>query len=130
MARNQTRGGNLMAHSIFHFGIGTLLGALCGLPYMLARLRSEGRSAPAALSWLGLSFAAGIFAIVPAILMNLGLPESIGRGWWMNIFLLHPLIDNFKEGGLLWGQLLVLLTFILQYTCLLILLRKAGKRYL
>ncbi|MFC1497828.1 hypothetical protein ACFLS1_05040 [Verrucomicrobiota bacterium] len=105
-------------HSSFHFALGLALGTLTFLPAILRRLLFEQRMAFLMRKWLWVSYALGIFAIIPNILRRIGTPEPVCTGWQMNIFLFHPLINNLKSGGMLIGLAVIIICFIIQYSFL------------
>jgi len=119
-----------MAHTALHFSIGLAAGALLSAPPVVRKFRRTGQSAMALGIWLGAAYALGIFASVPNILRWMGVPELACSGWWMNVCLFHPLIDDLESGGMLVGELLFAACFGLQYLVLLITLRWVRRRSL
>jgi hypothetical protein len=66
----------------------------------------------------------------PSLLRMAGVPEGVRAGWWMNVFVFHPLINQIKPGGgLLIGEVLILGVFAMQYA-LLVLALVASRRQL
>jgi hypothetical protein len=61
-------------------------------------------------------------------MQSAGLPSTLCRAWWANIFVLHPFIDAHVAGGMLLGQLGVALLFILQYALLLAAIAASPRR--
>lgn len=108
-----------MAHSILHFSTGLALATAAYIP-SLTRMFSRNLPHKSTITgnFLASSYAAGIFAIIPALLHRIGLPAWFCDGWWMNIFILHPLIDKLKNGGLLLGELLFAGCLVFQYAVL------------
>jgi hypothetical protein len=115
-----------MAHSAMHFGVGLAIGAAAGLP-MLRRALKDKTSLESA-KWLATTYAIGGLAVLPSLLGLLGVPEAITSAWFMNIFLLHPVIDHLKSGGKLIGETLIVSCFFSQYAIMLFLLFRIKKR--
>ncbi|MDA1044335.1 MAG: hypothetical protein O3C57_03825, partial [Verrucomicrobia bacterium] len=70
------------------------LGSLISAPRFLKALwRGEALSGHFR-NWFIASYAAGIFAIIPGVLRRLGLSNALCDGWWMNIFLFYPAINE------------------------------------
>jgi len=114
-----------MAHSAMHFVIGLAAGTAVLLPSVVKAARRNDRLAPAFAKWIAISWALGLLAIVPSLLRGLGVPAAVCSGWWMNLFLFHPLADRLKPGGMLVGELGVALLLTLQYVLLLLALQRA-----
>lgn len=117
-----------MAHSAMHFGIGLAAGTASGLPFLRAAMKEE--TSRNSRIWLTISYLLGAIAVVPSFLGTIGIPESITSGWYMNVFLLHPLIDHLKSGGKLVGETLIVTCFLFQYFMMLVLLRRAMRKRL
>lgn len=117
-----------MAHSAMHFTIGLAVGTAAFLPSVVKAWRHQDTVAPAFARWIGLSWALALFAIAPSLLRHLGFPVGFCSGWWMNIFLFHPLADRLKHGGMLVGELGIATCLTLQYVLLLVALRRALTR--
>ena len=116
-----------MAHSAMHFAIGLAVGTAAFLPSLVKAARRNGKRAPAFARWIGISWALALFAVVPNLLRGFGVPDAICSGWWMNVFLFHPLADRLKSGGMLIGELGIALLLTLQYVLLLAALYTAPK---
>ncbi len=95
-----------MAHSTLHFSLGWILGSLVFFVSSL-RIWLNGRASDWFKKWFIWSFAFGVFAVVPGIFLSLRLPNGFCAGWWMNVFVLHPLLDELKPGGITMGPLLL-----------------------
>jgi hypothetical protein len=117
-----------MAHSTFHFSLGLAVGMLALLPGLLGRMKRKERLSPAVARWLFVAYSIGMFAIVPNLLRRVGIPDAVCTGWWMNIFLFHPLIDRVKDGGVLIAEVMVLGCFGLQYLLILVMLKRRLRR--
>ncbi|MFC1452492.1 hypothetical protein ACFLSJ_04010 [Verrucomicrobiota bacterium] len=113
-----------MAHSTLHFSVGMIAGSAVAF-HVLARAWRAGRGlARAFAAWLLVSYALGVFAVVPGLLRRLGVPDSICDGWWMNVFLFYPLINRVKPGAMTSGPIALAACFGAQYVILLAALRK------
>lgn len=111
-----------MAHAALHFAIGMTTGMVLLAPQLKRAWQKRERLYAAVKWWVLAAWGLGFAAITPSLLGYAGLPESICSGWWMNIFLLHALINrlcpqhlilsSFLFGGLLSLQYLVILAAI------------------
>ena len=108
-----------MAHSALHFAVGLAAGTAFLLPSVLAKLRTGEKAASATGRMIASSYALGLFSVVPNILRHCGIPAAFCDGWWMNLFLFNPLIDRVKHGGLLVGEISILLMFAVHYVIIL-----------
>jgi hypothetical protein len=121
-----------MAHAAIHFSLGLLLGTFLMLPGVIARWRRGGTLASPMGRWLLVSYAFGVWAIVPSLLARAGVPGSLASGPWMNLFLFHPLVRHLHPGGTIIGLFVLFLCFALQYALLLAAIRRrqrdAGER--
>lgn len=115
------------AHFLLHFGVGLTCATLALLPRLTRTLFSHQPCANTVGRWILASYGLGLFAAFPNLLSAIGLPHSVIHGWWMNLFLLHPLIDRFHPGGQLLGQLMVAAAFCLHYALILIGLHRASQ---
>jgi len=75
--------------------------------------------APTVLRWLAVSWSLGVWAIVPSLLRYAGVPEGFCNGRWMNLFLLHPLINQFGPHGTIIGAVVFVIGFTFQYALIL-----------
>jgi hypothetical protein len=119
-----------MTHSAVHFALGVVVATSFFAPGILHALRRQQKLAPLLRRWLLSSYAVGLWAVVPAILRHVGLPEAACSGWWMNIFLFHPLLSHLHLGGVIIGGFCLALVLALQYGTLLLALwsvRHPGK---
>ncbi len=105
-----------------------LLGTLLGIPPLL-RAWAVGKTPLAARFkvWLTLSYGLGIFAVTPSILRLCGVPQAATGHWLMNIFLLHPLVNQYQI-GVIKGGALVFSIAGLQYILLVLAIRAARGR--
>lgn len=118
-----------MTHSAIHFSLGALAATALCVPSIARRLCAGEPLARPLRAWLGWSLAAGIWAVVPALLLHAGLPAAFCHGWWMNIFLLHPALCHLNLGGTIVATSLLAFCFGLDYAVLLIAVRLAEKRH-
>ena len=108
----------MKAHITLHFALGIATGTAIILPLLVRTLRLRRPLAPVCTRWIAWSYAIGVWAVMPSILRRLQIPETICSHPVMNIFLLHPLIDWLRPGGMLIGELGIVFFFALQYACL------------
>lgn len=119
-----------MAHSAIHFSIGMIAGSIATFPTIITAWRNSTPLAKKIRRWLLISYATGIYAIIPSLLGWIGVPASICQGWWMNIFLLHPLINKIGETGRLFPAIIaVFLCFVVPYLIILVALFQAKKKH-
>lgn len=120
----------MTADSTVHFALGMLTGMILFI-HPVIRDKIAGRKlAPAFKTWLIMSYGIAVFAIIPNILRRIGVPDTICNGWWMNIFLLHPLINRLKHGGMLIGRIGIIACFTIQYILLLTAIQLQSHRQL
>lgn len=117
-----------MAQSTVHFAIGMIAGTAVALPRLVRRQRAGEPVAAEFARWFLYSYGLGALAIVPSVLRKMGVPDGVCDGWWMNVFLLYPLIGRLKSGGTLVGELLMGSVFGLQYGLMLLYIRSHRKR--
>mgnify|MGYP001185576214 CR=1 FL=1 len=103
------------AHVTLHFGLGMLLAMFITASRLRSDWTTEAHRSRSLGRWLLIAYLGGIYAAAPNLMYGIGVPESICNGWWMNIFLLHPLIDGVKPGGMLIGQFLLATAYLFQY---------------
>ena len=109
-----------MAHSALHFSAGMALGTVAALPPLVRRAaRGEITLSRSFTVWFAASYACGAWAIVPALLRRLGVPEGVCDSAWMNVFFLHPWLNRVKPGGATMGPLVLAAFLGAQYLCLL-----------
>lgn len=117
-----------MAHTVLHFAAGLGLGMILAAPALGRALRDAARrrpgthtplSAPLARLLAG-AWELGLFAIIPNILRAMAMPERFCAGGWMNLFLLHPLLDRWVTGGTVIGGFLMVAALSSQYGLLLL----------
>lgn len=113
-----------MAHAALHFAAGMTVGMVLLAPRLKQAWETRTQVYPTVKWWILAAWGLGFFAIIPSLLRYAGLPESFCSGWWMNGFLLHPLVNrllpqnlilaSFVFGGLIALQYLVILAAILR----------------
>ena len=96
-----------MAHSALHFSFGMAVGSIFTIPALLKAWLRKTRLSPQFSRWFIASYAAGVYAIVPGILRRLGAPDSFCDGWWMNLFLFYPWMNDLKPGAETMGPLVL-----------------------
>ena len=119
-----------MAHSALHFSLGMVLGSAATLPAVARAWWHRTRLSHPIGRWLLISYATGVYAMIPSLLGWLGVPDAICRSPWMNIFLLHPLLTHLRGGGMIPAGFALVFCFILPYTLILAALlrtRHTGK---
>jgi len=116
------------AHIFLHFAIGMGVGTLLALKPLVERCYLRRPLVPAFWRWFVLSYGLGGWAIMPSLLRQLGLPPAFCSGWWMNLFLLHPLIGRLHPGGMLINQVGMATLATLQYAALVVAVVAAGRR--
>ncbi len=112
-----------MAHFAVHLALGLAVGTAALLPRVIRKAASGEKATGVVAGWLAVAWGLGAFAVVPSLLAKLGMPACMCQGWWMNIFVLHPLIAGAKSGGMLAGGAVILACFIVQYVVILYALR-------
>jgi hypothetical protein len=115
-----------MTNTVFHVAIGMAVGTGIFLPAVFRTLKNKQDAAIPIRNWLLAAYGLGAWAILPGALTRLGVAD----GWWMNVFLLHPLINRMKHGGALVGEILLVFLFVLQYTTILVAIRRRMIRAL
>ena len=108
-----------MAHAALHFAFGMTVGMAAAAPRLRRAWQAGKTIAPATVHWLGSAWAMGAFAIIPSLLRFSGVPESVCGGWWMNLFLLHPLMNASLPQSTIVGSTAFMGLFVLQYLLIL-----------
>lgn len=119
-----------MADASLHFALGMAAGmALTAAPVKRA-WETGNQLAPAVWRSLRAAWGLGIWAIVPSLLHLLGTPPELSQGWWMNLFLFHPLINHVGRHATLIGAFALVAGLAFQYALVLAaLLRiRTGRR--
>ena len=116
------------AHATFHFFLGAAAGMGLLLPCIWSAARDQRPLSGPLLRWLLVAYGLGLWAVVPNVLGHLGVPQEICDGWWMNAFLLHPLIDRVQDGGKLLGEVGMTMIFCTQYLVLVTSRIQPGKQ--
>jgi len=115
-----------MAHAALHFSAGMVAGMVLLAPRLKQAWQTRSQLYAAVKWWILAAWGLGFVAIVPSMLKFAGLPAPFCSGWWMNLFLLHPLLNYFLPqnlivtsfifGGLITFQYSVILAAILRYS--------------
>ena len=113
-----------MAHAALHFSLGMTVAAAATLPHLIHAVRSGVGVASSFRNWVFWSYATGVFGIAPSLLRAIGCPAFFCEGWWMNVFLLHPLLSGMKAGGTIAGPAVLGFCFAAQYATALAILRR------
>ena len=108
-----------MAHATLHFTAGLVVGMALVTPPLRQAWEQKRQIASTTLRWLLTSWALGLWAIIPSLLRYSGIPEGFCSGWWMNLFLFHPLINHFGPHATIIGAAAFVACFMLQYTVIL-----------
>ncbi|MEI6788979.1 MAG: hypothetical protein WCL49_10935 [bacterium] len=116
-----------MAHAALHFAIGLAAGMATQAPRLKQAWTKGKNVAPTVLRWLVVSWSLGVWAIVPSLLRYAGVPEGFCNGWWMNLFLLHPLINQFGPHGTIIGAVAFVIGFTFQYALILAAIARLPK---
>lgn len=109
-----------MTHSALHAAFGMLLATALFAPRLLRALRRDDRPSRTIGAWLLISYAAGLYAVVPSLLLHAGVPAGICSAQWMNIFLLHPLLTRMRLGGTIVASATLAVLFAMQYAAVLL----------
>lgn len=117
-----------MAATTMHMALGMAVGSAIALPGICSKCRKDAPLADAFMRGIILSYGLGLYAAFPAFLGRLGVPGVICDGWWMNVFLGYPLLDTLKQGGMKMGAFLAGSIFCVQYTALLLAIRRSDRK--
>jgi hypothetical protein len=96
-----------------------IAGMAAWAPRLIRETRAGQGMARPLRHWILASWGLGLYAMLPSFLRYAGLPESLCRGWWMNIFFFHPLLDRLVPAGTLPGGFALAGCLALQYFALL-----------
>jgi len=117
-----------MAHANFHMAVGMSVGVVATLvPVARAWLAKAPVARPVA-RLLVISYALGVWALVPTLVSAAGGPAGIHHARWADLFVLHASIDAREPGGLLKGELIITTLVVLQYALLVAALVRARRR--
>ena len=90
-----------MAHAALHFAAGMTAGMILLAPGLKQAWQKRTLLYTATKWWVLAAWGLGFVAIIPSLLKFAGLPEPFCSGWWMNLFLLHPLLNRFLPQNLI-----------------------------
>jgi hypothetical protein len=114
-----------MAQSTLHFAFGIFIGSLATLAPVWREWR-HGRPVAQRISrWCLISYAFGLYAVLPAIIRRLADDPELGRGPWWNLFLFYPLIDHLRMPSIACGELAAAVLFMLQFGVIALAIRRA-----
>ncbi|MEI6809555.1 MAG: hypothetical protein WCN95_12615 [bacterium] len=119
-----------MAESIFHFAVGLAVGTAVFVPALVRHFKTGERMSAVFAKWFAVAFGLAVLAIIPGLLVRMGLPERFLTAWWMNSFVLFPALNSFKHGGFIVGTAITLGCGAVMYLSLLLaigLKRQQGK---
>lgn len=116
-----------MVNVSFHFGVGLLAGTLAASRPALAAWRSRHPMAAPLGRALLAGYALAAWAVVPSLLRHSGCPDGVVDGWWMNLFLLHPLIRRLGFGGAPLGVAAIGFAFAVQYALVLAAIARCAR---
>jgi hypothetical protein len=117
-----------MAHAALHFAAGMTAGMVLMAPRLKQAWQTRQHLYPAVKRWILISWGLGFTAIIPSLLRYAGLPESFCSGWWMNVFLLHPLINRILPQNLILASFIFGSLIALQYLVILAAIRRLRLR--
>jgi len=117
-----------MAHSTLHFSLGWLVGTAASAPAFCRAWMANYRLSPFFRRWFLRSYLIGIYAVIPGILRRMGVPDAICDGWWMNVFVLYPLVNRWKHGAVTLGPLVLGACLGAQYVILVAAVWRARRR--
>jgi len=103
------------------------IGTALQLPRLLRNMKKGFNVSRSFADWFLLSYGLGIVATFPSFLRHLGASEQFLSAWWMNVFLLYPLIDSVRAGGIIIGETFVAACFALQYSLLILAIRRRSR---
>ena len=108
-----------MAHTALHFSLGVVIASAVMLPAVGKAWRGGTAVARVIARWLVAAYTLGIYAVIPSLLGWIGLPAACCGGWWMNAFLLHPLLNRWVTGGMIAAGAAIVVCFGAPYLVLL-----------
>lgn len=117
-----------MAHAALHFAAGMTAGMVLLAPRLKQAWQTRTRLYDAVKWWILAAWGLGFAAIIPSLLRYAGLPESVCSGWWMNVFLFHPLINWLLPQNLILASFIFGSLIALQYLVILAALRRLRLR--
>ena len=115
-----------MAHAALHFSVGMATGMTLMAPPLLRAWRARAALARPVTRWVAGGWALALYALGPSFLRHLGLPAAFTDGWWMNVFLGHPLLNHLVRHGDNAATVLILAGFGFQYAVVLACLRRTA----
>lgn len=117
-----------MAHANFHLAVGMAAGtALAAWPVAKAWLAGAPLARPLARLWIA-TIALGAWAVVPNLVGAAGITYALHTHRVADVFVLHRAIDGRVHGGLLIGELALVVQLGFHYTLLMVALGRARRR--
>ena len=117
-----------MAHANLHMAAG-MATATAVLVWPVVKAWRQQAPLARPVAWMLLSsYALGLWALVPNLATSAGFSPGIHNAWWANIFLGHALIDRRNDGGLLVGELLMVMVLAFHYAVLVAALARARRQ--
>ena len=117
-----------MADASLHFAAGLALGMALATPRLRQAWSQRHVLAPAMLRGMTLSWGLGLWAVTPSLLRYAGMPDAFCQGWWMNLFLLHPLINRWGPHATIIGAVALVSCIAFQYGTILAGILRARMR--
>ncbi len=116
-----------MAHANLHMAVGMMIGSAATiLPVARAWLGRKPLARPVG-RMLVAAYALGVWALVPNLVTAAGGPVAVHTASWANVFVGHAVIDARKDGGLLIGELILVVVLGFQYTLLVAAIHRARR---
>ncbi len=128
-----------MMHSTLHFSLGMVVGTALTCRPLLDAWQRKAPVAAHLRRWLVIAYGLGVYAIVPNLLRRaLGgvanriavSPHEVCEAWFMNIFLLSPLLNRLVQGGTIYGPFVMGSLMLSQYATLLLAVRSSHRNAL
>ena len=114
-----------MAHVNVHLALGIAAGT-AGTMIPVARAWLAGRPLARPVTvMIGMSYALGLWAILPNILTKVGV--RVAGAAWADIFVLHTSVDRALRGGLLVGEVAIAAAFVFHYAVIMAALVRARR---
>ncbi len=119
-----------MMHSTLHFSLGMVVGTALTCRPLLDAWQRKAPVAAHLRRWLVIAYGLGVYAIVPNLLRRAGVPHEVCEAWFMNIFLLSPLLNRLVQGGTIYGPFVMGSLMLSQYATLLLAVRSSHRNAL
>lgn len=119
-----------MAHATLHFAAGLSTGMMVMGPSLRRAWDHALELPPSVGRWMAASWGLGFWAVIPSLLHFAGMPDSLCQGWWMNLFLFHPLINQHGPHATIIGSASFVGAFAFQYGVILLAIRSRRRKTL